>query len=344
MPTEVIRYVDPDAAGGADGTSWTDAYTALDTALENEEKDLVAADEKYTINCRSSGGTADTIGALIDAPNWTADATRFIEIIGVDFPADGILDETKYRIDVTNAGGIRSEALYTKIRNIQVKMTVTGAAGATGIEMAAQGDIDSCTVTCISSSTGDVRGITTTIPPTNVYNCIVTGVNNGADAGHMAYRHAAVVGGVTNFYNCVAWDSYHGFVAWAGGSDSVIENCISANNTGGEDFLAAIGGTQAIDFCASDDGDGTNAVAPSGADWDNEMNDPDNGDFSLIGGNCQDGGTDDPGTGLYSDDIIGATRTSAWSIGAYEAGASMGGRQLVNRGGGINSKLLAGRI
>ena len=93
-------------------------------------------------------------------------------------------------------------------------------------------------------------------------------------------------------------------------------NCVAGNCT--DDF----NGTITIANCCSDDGDGANPQGPLGADWDNEFTDKDNGAFSLlVGGNCVGNGTDDPGSGLYSDDIIGTVRTSTWDIGAFEYGA-----------------------
>jgi len=77
-----------------------------------------------------------------------------------------------------------------------------------------------------------------------------------------------------------------------------------------------------IDHCCSDDGDGTNAQGPSGGSWANEFTTPGT-DFSLLaGGNCVGNGTDDPGAGLYSDDIIGTARNTTWDIGAFEIAAA----------------------
>lgn len=87
--------------------------------------------------------------------------------------------------------------------------------------------------------------------------------------------------------------------------------------TNADDVNDAIGAT--IDYNASDDGDGNNPQSPSGADWANEMSGYVGFDFTLdSAGNCYNNGLTDPGTGLYSDDITGTTRTVSWSIGAFE--------------------------
>ena len=95
-------------------------------------------------------------------------------------------------------------------------------------------------------------------------------------------------------------------------------NCIVFNNS--DDFK----GTITIDHCASDDLDGTNPVdispgATEADDWEACFTDYANGDFSLKSDSvCVGAGVDDPGSGLYSDDILGNTRTSPWDIGAFE--------------------------
>ena len=91
------------------------------------------------------------------------------------------------------------------------------------------------------------------------------------------------------------------------------------------------GGGTTVDYCASDDGDGTNAVAPSGANWANEFSNAAGGDFTLVaGGNCEGGGTDDPGSGLYSNDMDGDAYTSPWSIGV-DAKTAAGGASFMQQ-------------
>ena len=85
-----------------------------------------------------------------------------------------------------------------------------------------------------------------------------------------------------------------------------------------------------IDACASDDGDGTNPVAPSGSDWTNEFVDPANGDFTLLNsGNLYHGGSTAPDSSLYTTDIEGdAYNVAAYSIGVDEYVAAGGGLSI----------------
>ena len=120
---------------------------------------------------------------------------------------------------------------------------------------------------------------------TDVYNCVVRGPYD------IGIRGSEAVGDTVNVKNCAVF------------------NCTDDISDGGA-------GTFTIDYNASDDGDGTNAVSPSGADWANEYAGYATGNFTLTaGGNCEGGGTDDPGSGLYSTDIDGDSYTSTWSIG-----------------------------
>ncbi|MHA2065464.1 MAG: hypothetical protein ACXABY_13910, partial [Candidatus Thorarchaeota archaeon] len=155
-----------------------------------------------------------------------------------------------------------------------------------------------------------------------VYNCIIYDWKT-----HATSRGISASGGTNVIYNTTIWNSGGAGVVNFG--TMTLKNCVSALSP--DDFLNF--GSLTVDYCASDDGDGTNAVAPSGGDWDNEFTDKDNGDFSLAGGNCQDGGTDDPGSGAYNDDIISTLRSSPWSIGAFGTAAS-GGSSPGGGGGG----------
>jgi len=91
----------------------------------------------------------------------------------------------------------------------------------------------------------------------------------------------------------------------------VVRNSAVFDNT--DDFNGTF---DTINYCASDDGDGTNAVAPSGSDWDNEYTDPDNYDFfPLNSGNVFEGGVTVSG---QTTDMVGASWASSPSIGILE--------------------------
>jgi len=101
----------------------------------------------------------------------------------------------------------------------------------------------------------------------------------------------------------------------------IIKNNIIFDN--GDDIDDAVGAT--IDYNATDDGDGDHPQGPSGADWANEMSNYAAEDFELDAfGNCYANGVTDPGSGLFSDDVRGISRTVPWSIGAFELDAAGG--------------------
>lgn len=114
-------------------------------------------------------------------------------------------------------------------------------------------------------------------------------------------------------YNCVL----HGDNSIEGIRDgasttTIMKNCAVFNTS--NDFNLA--GSTTLDYNASDDGDGSNPVAPASGNWANEFSNVAAGNFTLVtGGNCEGGGTNDPGSGLYSTDMDGDAYTSPWSIG-----------------------------
>ena len=87
------------------------------------------------------------------------------------------------------------------------------------------------------------------------------------------------------------------------------KNCIVLNNT--DDFSGCT-----VSYCCSDDGDGSYSQSPAaGGEFTNLQGE----DYSLVSGaNSINTATDDPGSGLYSDDIMGTARSSPWDIGAFE--------------------------
>ena len=97
MPTEIVKYVDPDGGILAD-------YTSLQAAITAEKairSDLVARDEVLKLMCISSAGSPDII-ALIASGDFITDATRNIIIQG---NTTGIFDTEKYHI-IANSGEV----------------------------------------------------------------------------------------------------------------------------------------------------------------------------------------------------------------------------------------------
>ncbi|KKK60036.1 hypothetical protein LCGC14_3028370, partial [marine sediment metagenome] len=158
----------------------------------------------------------------------------------------------------------------------------------------------------LSGDTGN-NGVHIGTDITNIYNTIIQGFNDGVKTS---------AGATANSTNCAVFDS-------------------------GNDFDIAVG-TQNIDFCASDDGDGTNSVdiSPGGTeadDWNNAFTDYANGDFSVkdTSSVLYNAGTDLSGSGV-TDDIIDTARPQpgggSYDIGAFElVQAAAGGIVILRR-------------
>jgi len=332
---QVIRYVDPDAAGAGTGVDWTNAYTSLSAWDSGEATDLVTDGDYHTVYCRSSGGTADTSTINIGV-DWTLDSTHYIQIIGADFPADGIYDGTKYRIARTNNTLLDISAAPVYVINIQFELTVTAFASPYCIYFHSVTEtdtvyVDSCICKgIITSSNAYPRAIYANAPNASIaiYNTIGYGFDYGTKSFDLRFIHMHQ-NSTCAVYNCTAWSNDYNYSIVAAGTGSLsIYNSIAADGA-----TANFTNVTTIDYCCSDAGDGTHAQTPSGGSWANELNNTASGDFSLVsGGNCIGNGTDNPSSGLYSDDIIGTIRSSTWDIGAFEyeaAPPAAGGGQVI---------------
>lgn len=332
---QVIRYVDTDVVGGAaDGTSWANAYSTLSAWDTGEATDLVNDGDYHTVYCRASSGTTDTTQCTLAYETWTTDATHYVEIIGDDFPSDGIYDDTKYVLHNNDSAdaALIIDCDYVKVRKLQILVTGAGSTMRNGIywryvHSNCYLEVDSCIIKGVCSGTGWGYGLylytTTSYGVADIYNTLVYGFSSASDTDdYIGIRVRAVT--TTDLYNCTFYGNYHGMSRDAG--------TVTATNCAVGDSADDFAGTITVDYCCSDDGTGTNAQNPSGADWDNEFTDDDNEDFSLlVGGNCVGNGTDNPGAGLYSDDMIDTARSSTWDISAreYTAGAPASAGQVI---------------
>jgi len=271
--------------------------------------------------CTSSSGTADTTPVVIDG--WTTTESDYIEIIaysGDEAVKTGI-DTSRYRLHITANDNHSIDILedWVHVRNLQFKVTQgvnTNVASILYFESSSANStckVDSCYFQIVGtdgSSKKSAIGVADENFTVKIYNCIFY--------GNLFGRFTAWVNsGVINIYNCSARG--FGYAANSiyifAGTLSVVNTAVFNNNT--NNFGAGV----SVDHCASDTDTGTNNVVESGggADWTDDFVDAANGDFTLKStSNLVGSGTDDPGSGLYSDDIDGVARTSTWDVGADE--------------------------
>ncbi len=322
---QVIRYVDPDVASPGNGQSWATAYTSLETWEVAEKTDLVSANNYMTVYCRSSSGTHDT--ANFSIVGWTLSATSYIEIVGADFPSDGIYNDTKYVFDNSTAAyGLQIYSGYVSFRNIQFLVTTDGTNArhmVVPFTTAGQNDIyfDSCIIKGVCSGTGSASAFLLNDADCvlTLYNTVIYGFKSGADSSF---------GGIIiidcsslTINNCTLFNNYYGIQRLSG--TVVVNNSAVFNNT--DDWS----GTIVADYCASDDANATTYTngqdfTAEATDWNKVFEDYTIGDVRLKDYTstpcCVARGIDNPGSGLYLDDIRGLTRTSSWDIGAFEYG------------------------
>jgi len=311
--------IDPDNGGGTD-------YTSLSAYEAAEATDLVSDGDNHVVTCRCSGGTADTDKFVIDG--WTTGASNDIKV-WTD-PAESYRHAgvwatgNKYRLEVTTSASpyyaIYIQEEYVSIIGLQIELTdsttnlvaaiYANVSSTSGIEISydiIKGDVG-------GGASGTKLGIRWWQATGNIFNNIVYDFSNSGGNGVGIFTRS---GNSIGFYNNTIHGCGYGHEDSFGVGDPV--NCAVFGNN--DDF----NGSGAESYCASDDGDGTNSVTPS--DWDTVFEDVSANDFRLLSTDTDliSAGTDDPGSGLYDDDIAGNARTSTWDIGADEYVAAGGG-------------------
>jgi len=316
----IERYVDPDAVGGGTGIDLANAYTSLQTCLDTEARDLTnnGGDTFIAYVC-STGGTDDTTPVVISS-SWGTNEAYDITVIQTDFPTNGIWDDSKYILSTTNNVCISlNKEVYMTVENMQILVNGSGSSYAMGVYVPSGIStcklyFDSCIVKGNSTTTQDCYGfrLNDSSVTTYIYNCLIYGFVNENDPQHYGIWADSVA--TVYIYNSTIFNNYLGINQDSG--SVVVKNTVSCNNY--DDFE---GSFTTIDYCASDDGDGTNGVDwdAEATDWAAAFTDYSSGDFSVkdTDSDLYDAGTSDPGSGLYSDDIIGTTRTT-WDVGAFE--------------------------
>ena len=315
----IIRYVNTASTTGGDGTTNATtganrAYATIDEWETAEKTDLVAAGDSHVVHCE--GSVADTIG--ISLTEWTTGVNNDLTIqVDSGVRHNGKWDTSAYRIETTDIP-IDIQEDYVNIIGLQCdsqadNQCIGWAFGTSSGVL----NVSNCILKKTASIGADDSGIgvvchngeTKTV---YYWNNIIYGFDTASNGRGIYMREDAGGTLTANLYNNTVESCYSGYRT--NGSPTVtITNCVAFNCT--DDF---VGLGMTIDYCASDDGDGTNSVTPP--NWLNVFIDYLNEDYHLKASDLDliGAGTDDPGAGLYSDDINGNARTSVWDIGASE--------------------------
>lgn len=338
----VTRYVNTAASAGGNGTTNattsgdnTHAYNSLAAWNAAEATDLVTAGDSHVVICT---GGQDTLTGQISFAGWTTGASNTLTIKSNDVrnPANGFADG--YRLYISKASGefhiFYALKDYVTLENIYAEGNSTAGgtvhcASLTGIVYAGL-VFDSCWFRVSGSATAGKSCIQSHGSADNstsiiIKNCIL---DAGTVSGGVSYgfRGLYASGADVFIYNCTI-TNHTGAGVTAQGETIVVKNCAVFNNA---DDFQVLSGTISADYCASDDGDGTNPVdiSPGGTestDWAAAFMDYANGDFRIKDTNSvlYNAGTDLSGSGI-TDDLIGTARpqASTYDIGAFELIAS----------------------
>ncbi len=263
---------------------------------------------------------ADTSAVVIDG--WTTDANHYIKIYTTpEARHDGKWNTNKYRLETNNVDCITNYENYVRIDGLQIKLTTSTEQYAVWMRPGGTSEIriSNNIIRGVVSGGNYVTGInfwnSASGTVGKIWNNIIYGFKgNSTRVGICDWEADATL----YIYNNTISDCYNGIYRYAGTLTAI--NNVVFNNV--DDFKGTF---STCDHNASDDGDGTNAVdispgANESDDWNDAFVDYANGDFHIKNTNSvlYNAGTNDPGSGLFSDDIDGDTRDSSWDIGADE--------------------------
>jgi hypothetical protein len=276
----------------------TQVMVVHDTAAETFEADeQLQVDASNHVSVDSADGGGDTVIAVAECSTtgasdssavnkildgWTVDSTNYVEIRAAS-GHEAVLsgwDTSRYRlatvVSVGTAWGLLVEEPFTVVRGLQVELTGVANGNMRCIHLgsgvgASGADVFACycryDVTGVGGGSQNIFNVDVNGYFTDCIGDISTYTGTGGVVGRMGNSSTA------KFYNCVAYGNNNVNYGFNTSSNNcTLKNCVSFNNV--VDFSTA---SSTIDYCASDDGDGTNSVTP--ADWSTVFEDHANGDF-----------------------------------------------------------------
>ena len=250
---DCVVYVDVDAFGANDGTSWADAFAELQPGIALAQTTVAEGDEIDTCQIWVAEGT---YYAYVDAPEDTFLAPTDVELYGGFAGGESALDQRNWAANVTVLSGHDGPTELEQVYHV--------------VTMEDGGLIDGLVVrdgNAVGSDPHDSGGGVTIdhVTGTTVRNCVIR--DNGAGAwGGGVFVEAG--GGAIE--NCVFFDNtagYYGGGMYVNDSPLAVTNCTFVGNTvPGSDPSG--GGIFDFDFDSPNELSITNTIL-----W---MNDPDN--------------------------------------------------------------------
>lgn len=295
-----LRTVSVIVSGGGD-------YTSLAACITGEAGNLVTLDRQLVINC--SGGNDDNPVSFSNA-QFTTDETHGVTING----------SSDYTLRSTNAVALTIAVGYVIVNDLNIEVlgmnaNYQGCIAQGAIGSGTVNEFNRCRLKAYPSTTLRHRTFSITLSTAArtciVRNCLIWNAlpNNASIANSQMF----IESGAVYLYNNTIVGAYNSVYA-TGGTTYARNNIFIPSN--------AVAGTWAA---GSNYNSTTKATATGGANdrvnqtftFTNEST----GDFSLTSG---DTGAKDAGENLsavtygFSDDILSATRSDPWSIGAWE--------------------------
>lgn len=311
MATKNIKTIKP-----SDGD-----YSSLSNWEAGEQGDLVTADTIAIADCYSM---EDTGSIIIDG--WTTGADNYILIRGA--ASDKTTSNTgkwstkRYR-HVLNTINISTTAIkineeYVHIDGLQFERsdTVYTMSTVISIETASAANvlISNTIFQRGSGKCGNMIYCSRYYSKVKIWNCTF------AHTASSQYAAIGISGSGKAVYNCTFHDCVNAIMVNTNDNTPIV-NCLFTNCT--TDVYLVSPGSIADTYCATTN-DKTKGLTADGTG--NRFGqtftfvDADNHDFHLASNDAgaKDQGTSDPGSGLFSNDIDGKTRSGSWDIGADE--------------------------
>ena len=314
---------------GHEYTSLSAAEAGASDANHINNTSLVTANVILNIPCYYDSGDDTTV---VTVSGYTTGVSNYIKIYTPNNTSTEVNQSQRhagktatgvYRRKAGNyEQGITNDQNYTVIQGLIVYTTGWGTYGINA------GSRDNVNVSynivygfsLAGSYVGIHAGYSTNV---KVYNNIVYSCSLGigleySGTGSLVYN------------NTVVKNTYGFLQNYGSGSYGTLKNNIASNTTS-DYYVNGTGSFLSVTYCASDD-----ATAD---DWGGAGNRIDQtftfanyagNDFHLdsTDAGAKDYGVSDPGSGLFSDDIDGVTRTGTWDIGADEYVAAGGGLSI----------------